>query len=103
VRVRLVKTYPNAATWGSTIADQHAALQAMWTQYDHVLPHAKGGDNSLDNLVVTCAPCNYGRWHYTLEEVGLMDPRDRPPTQSLWDGLERFSEALNLCRMPLAE
>jgi hypothetical protein len=26
--------------------------------------------------------------NYTLEEVGLEDPRNHPPVQSEWDGLE---------------
>ena len=75
--------------WESSNLGQHAALQAMWLQYDHVIPHARGGTNSLSNLVITCAPCNYGRGHYTLEEVGLSDPRDRPAVCSSWDGLVR--------------
>ena len=60
------------------------------SQFDHVLPHARGGDNSLENVVPTCAGCNYGRASMTLEEVGLLDPRTRPPKQAEWDGLERI-------------
>jgi hypothetical protein len=41
-------------------------------------------------IVITCAACNYGRAQYTLEEVGLIDPRLREPVRSNWDGLERF-------------
>jgi hypothetical protein len=26
----------------------------------------------------------------TVEEVGLLDPRERKPTRSSWDGLERL-------------
>ena len=62
----------------------------MWAQYDHLLPHSKGGNNDVNNIVVTCAPCNFGRMSYTLEEVGLIDPRTREPIRSAWDGLERF-------------
>ena len=90
VRKRIMNAYPNALSWGSTNPTQHAAFQAMWLQYDHLLPHARGGDNSLENVLITCAPCNYGRWHHTIEEVGLSDPRTRPPIRSAWDGLERF-------------
>ena len=82
--------YPNALTWGSKEIEQHAAFQAMWAQYDHVLPHARGGNNDLSNLVLTCAPCNFGRGGYTLQEVGVHDPRGRPVARSSWDGLERF-------------
>lgn len=75
---------------GSRNIDQHAAFQAMWLQYDHLLPHARGGDNSLDNVVITCAPCNFGRMNWTLDEVGLIDPRTRQHVRSVWTGLEQF-------------
>jgi hypothetical protein len=55
-----------------------------------VLPHSRGGDNSIDNVVVTCAPCNYGRMQWTLDEVGLIDPRKVPIQKTAWDGLERL-------------
>jgi 5-methylcytosine-specific restriction endonuclease McrA len=60
----------------------------MWLQYDHILPHSRGGDNSMENLVLTCAGCNFGRMGYTLEQVGLLDPRLRTPPPNSWDGLE---------------
>lgn len=90
VRRRISRAYPEAACWGRTNPSQHAALQAMWLQYDHILPHSRGGTTDLDNLVITCAPCNFGRTEKTLEEVGLADPRLRAPVLSTWDGLERF-------------
>ncbi len=89
-RRRIVRAYPNEAPWGRKNSQQHAALQAMWAQYDHVLPHSRGGTNELDNMIVTCAPCNFGRMEFTVQEVGLADPRDREPIRSTWDGLERF-------------
>lgn len=90
VRVRIGKAYPDALPWGSKNPEQHAAFQAMWVQYDHLLPHARGGNNAPENMVITCAPCNFGRMDYTLEEVGLIDPRTRETVRSTWDGLERF-------------
>ena len=90
IRERIKKAYPEALSWGSKNIDQHAAFQAMWLQYDHLLPHARGGDNNLDNIVITCAPCNFGRMNWTLEEVSLIDPRTRQPVQSAWTGLEHF-------------
>jgi 5-methylcytosine-specific restriction endonuclease McrA len=90
IRDRLRKFYPDTLPWGKTNPEQHAAFQALWLQYDHLLPHARGGTNDLDNIVITCAPCNFGRGSYTLEEVGLADPRIREPIHSTWDGLERF-------------
>ena len=88
VRERVRRCYPTI--WGRKNVAQHAAFQAMWLQYDHLLPHARGGNNSLENLVITCAPCNYARMDFTLAELGLLDPRDRAPVRSSWDGLERF-------------
>ena len=90
VRTKLRKLYPRALIWGRSNATQHAAFQAMWAQYDHILPHAKGGNNDFENIVITCAPCNFGRMDFTLEEVGLSDPRTREPIRSNWDGLERL-------------
>ncbi len=90
VRQRIQRAYPEALRWGKRNQDRHAAFFALWAQYDHLLPHAKGGTNALANLVVTCAACNYGRGGYTLAEMGLCDPFERPPVQSRWDGLERF-------------
>ncbi|CAN5247877.1 hypothetical protein BH10PSE9_BH10PSE9_11210 [soil metagenome] len=91
MRSAMRRSYPEALRWGPANVDQHTGFQAMWLQYDHVLPHARGGTNSFDNLIVTCAPCNNGRSNLTLDEVGLSDPRERPPFRSMWDGLERFA------------
>ena len=90
VRARFVAAYPGAVPWGRSNESQHAAFQCLWLQYDHVLPHARGGGNGMDNLVVTCAGCNYGRGDRTLDEQALTDPRARPAARTSWDGLERF-------------
>lgn len=90
VRARITEAYPQAARWGRKESEQHAAFQVMWAQYDHILPHAKGGTNDLENIVLACAACNFGRGAYLLEEVGVEDPRTRAPQKHDWDGLERF-------------
>ncbi|MEM9964984.1 MAG: HNH endonuclease, partial [Asticcacaulis sp.] len=90
IRNKIVKAFPEISIWGNTNAAQHAAFQAMWVQYDHLLPHSRGGSNSADNMVITCAPCNFARMQYTLEEVGLFNPLLREPHSSDWDGLESF-------------
>lgn len=90
VRASIRKAYPKELSWGARNSQQHAAFQAMWLQYDHIVPHARGGASDLDNLVLTCAPCNFGRGDLLLMELGLLDPRERPPVVSDWDGLESF-------------
>ena len=90
VRAFLIGHYPDALPWGRTNSAQHAAFQALWAQYDHVVAHARGGDNSLENTILTCAPCNFGKMNYTLAELNLADPRTREPIKSTWDGLERL-------------
>jgi hypothetical protein len=90
VRIAFGRAYPGALPWGRTNQTQHAAFQCMWMQFDHLLPHSRGGDNTLENVVITCAPCNSARWHWTLNEVGLIDPRKLPRQKTSWDGLKRF-------------
>jgi 5-methylcytosine-specific restriction endonuclease McrA len=90
VRTLLHREYPSELPWGKTNATQHSAFQALWTQYDHILPHARGGTNEMDNMIITCAACNFGRMNYTLEEAGLNDPRLRKPVKSNWNGLEHL-------------
>jgi hypothetical protein len=75
--------------------DQHAALQCMWLQFDHLIPNERGGTSELENVVVTCAPCNFGRMQLTVEEAGLQNPlmRTIAPTWrrfETWDGLTRL-------------
>jgi len=93
VRAALDKAYPEAKIWGNTNRTQHAAFQCLWLQYDHLLPRSRGGDNSPANVVVACAPCNYGRRELMLDEVGVIDPRTLPVLRTSWDGLERFLTA----------
>jgi len=90
VRQRIRAVYSEALRWGSRNIEQHSAFQAFWLTYDHILPHSRGGTNDSDNLVIACQACNCGRSELTLEEAGLLDPREREPVRSGWDGLERF-------------
>lgn len=54
---------------------------------DHVLPLAVGGDNAPANVVTACGTCNYAKGHCLLDELGLNDPRSRPPIPDAWRGL----------------
>jgi hypothetical protein len=90
VRQELSKLYPETVPWGLTNPSQHSAFQTLWLQFDHVVPLARGGANATENVVVSCAACNFMKWNYTLAEIGLEDPRDRVVVTSCWDGLTRL-------------
>jgi hypothetical protein len=62
----------------------------MWAQYDHILPHARGGRSDLGNVYLTCAARNFDRGNYLLEEFDLVRPSLHGPRQGDWDGLESF-------------
>jgi HNH endonuclease len=93
VFVAIAAAYPQDAPWSDVAANQHSFFQAANLQYDHILPHARGGGSTLENMVVTCAVCNYGRMSFTLRESQLLDPRDYAPYRFEWDGLVAFTAA----------
>ncbi|WP_295430564.1 HNH endonuclease [uncultured Thiodictyon sp.] len=93
VRVRLNTLYPNAHLWGRSNSEQHSALQCMWLQYDHIIPHSRGGSSDISNMLITCAPCNYGRMQYTLEEAQLENPLLHAPRIGPWRGLELINSS----------
>lgn len=91
IRKLLAGLYPAAVPWDAADpARQHAGLQCLWMQYDHVLPHSHGGRSNSENVVITCALCNFGKHGFTLRQLGLSDPRLRDPVPVSWDGLERL-------------
>jgi 5-methylcytosine-specific restriction endonuclease McrA len=52
---------------------------------DHVTSHRLGGRTAARNLVTSCWPCNYGKMEYTLEQLGMDDPRLTPPIEdNVW-------------------
>jgi hypothetical protein len=79
-----------------TNAQQHGVVHAFKIVADHVVPHRRGGRTDLDNLVTACPGCNYGKEAFTLEQLGISDPRDRPPERNGWDGLRSLLPGLLL-------
>ncbi len=77
---------------GETNLNTHGIIHLTWPVADHVIRWNKGGRTSLDNLVSSCAPCNYGKDGYTIEQLGLIDPFTRPAKISDWDG---FNNKIN--------
>lgn len=100
-RKRFRETAPHAVPEGNNDT-YHAAFLALNATWDHVVPHSAGGDNEPGNLVTTCWPCNFGRGNYSLEQMGLIDPRLHPPVVGDWDGLSRLVSTARRPAMPSA-
>lgn len=85
--------YPVEVPWNIRIPfGTHAAFEAAWLQFDHVEPHSHGGKSSVENVVITCALCNFGKDRFTLRQLDIEDPRLRSPVPSNFDGLERLRQ-----------
>ena len=82
----LAKRFPSVFPWGSADLSKHASGLVLRYTPDHVVPRACGGNNEPDNLVASCGTCQYMKGDCTIEELGLFDPRDRPPALTDWDG-----------------
>jgi 5-methylcytosine-specific restriction endonuclease McrA len=84
--------------WGSTNASRHGTLFLARAEYDHVVPVSLGGSNTAENLVTACPSCNYGKDRWSIEELGIDDPRSRPVPEIEWDGLTSVRVAAALPR-----
>lgn len=62
---------------GRTNATRSGFYLMFVATLDHVLPWSLGGRTDETNLVTSCWSCNYGKANFTLEQLGLNDPRSR--------------------------
>jgi len=80
---------------GRSNIERHGAVMAFRANFDHVIPRTLGGSDNEGNLVVACWSCNYGKWNYTLAQLGITDPRERPAAAiDNWDGLSSLVSGL---------
>ncbi len=72
--------------------DIHGVWLMTRATVDHVDPISRGADNvnREENLVASCWSCNYAKWKYTLDELGLDHPDTRSPKFSNWRGLSDY-------------
>ena len=80
---------------GPTNLTTHGIIHATWPVADHVTPWNLGGRTAPSNLVSSCAPCNYGKANYTIEQLGLDSPWDFAPVVDQWDGLKSRISAIS--------
>lgn len=75
--------FPYQAHWKTT--ETHIAYWHYFPTIDHVIPIARGGSNSSENLVTTSQLRNSAKSHWLLEEIGW----ELHPEGDLknWDGL----------------
>jgi hypothetical protein len=91
VRRWMARRLPGAIRWVQHANPEgHAGFWTLWGSVDHVIPRARGGRNEPENLVTACLVCNFAKDAFTIEQLGLADPRCRPPVQDGWDGLTRL-------------
>ncbi len=50
---------------------QYCGSQSHPLTLDHIIPRSRGGQDSWENLVAACIPCNNRKGNRTPEEVGL--------------------------------
>lgn len=58
---------------------------------DHVVPRARGGKSTWDNLVTSCRPCNVRKGHALPAECGMMPLR--PPVRPGWTAAAQLAGA----------
>lgn len=106
IRKIAAKLYPSSVDWDNRDpSKQHAGFQSLWLQFDHVEPHSHGGRSSVENVVISCALCNFGKDRFTLRQLHVEDPRLREPEHIFgYDGLERLRAfAIPTARPPKAK
>ena len=101
IRKIAAKLYPESVVWDSRDPKkQHAGFQCLWLQFDHVEPHSHGGKSSIENVVISCALCNFGKDRFPLRQLHVEDPRLREPEHIGYDGLERLRAFATLTARP---
>ncbi len=60
-----------------TNIERHGIKLVFSATADHLIPAADGGATAYENLVTSCWPCNYGKAHFTIEELAMNNPFNR--------------------------
>jgi 5-methylcytosine-specific restriction endonuclease McrA len=63
---------------------RHGLYLTFRGSHDHLVPLAEGGTNDMDNLLTACWPCQFGKYKFSLLDVGLNEPLDVYPPIEGW-------------------
>jgi len=83
ISLLLPEDFPYQRNWRQS--ETHAAFWELYPTIDHVVPLARGGADSADNVVTTSMLRNAAKANWTLEELGWSVSL-APPGEK-WDGL----------------
>jgi len=74
---------------GRTDESRHGLYLMLMASYDHVKPVNQDGTNDAENLVTACWCCQFGKYKYSLDELGLTGPINLKLVKSdSWVGLD---------------
>ena len=77
---------------GRTDESRHGLYLMLMASYDHVKPVNQEGTNDSTNLVTACWCCQFGKYKYSLDELGLTGPINLELVVSdSWVGLDSKS------------
>ena len=73
---------------GRTDETRHGLYLLTMASCDHLVPYSQGGADDDKNLVTSCWSCQFGKFRFSLNELGLdKPPREPRPTCKGWRGL----------------
>ncbi len=99
ITLLLPDSFPAHPNWKMT--DTHLGYWELFPTLDHVVPIARGGPDSDDNLVTTSMLRNQAKSSWTLESLGWkMHP---PGNMADWDGLIGATDKMLSSRPQLLE
>lgn len=62
--------------------DYDVGLTSRSAEVDHVLPHSKGGEDHIDNVMVICRTCNLRKGNRV--DTDVLKPAKPRPTSRRW-------------------
>lgn len=63
---------------------RHGLYLTFRGSHDHRMPLAEGGTNDVENLLTACWPCQFGKFKYSLCDLGMTPPGPALPTFDGW-------------------